>query len=181
MRIAGKLLALLALVLLCTSSASAQSPRRVLIQGHWAYVPTSGGLPFGDGYALGATLGLMPLPHIWIMGSGTYSWHGGVGSSPNWDNVGYWGMLGYSPVPLDMNGLMIFYAGAGGARFDQESGQVATETYFALTGGMKLVYDFSRHVGGTIDLGVNVALSGDSDLGSDTWTFPLGVGLALRF
>ncbi len=181
MRIARKLLPLLALVLLCPSNASAQAPRRLLIQGYWAYVPTSGGLPFGDGYQVGGVLGIMPLPHVWIMGSGTYAFHDGVGTSPNWDNAGFWGMLGYSPVPLDMNGLMILYIGAGGVRFDQEAGEIATATYFAMTGGMKLVYDFSRNVGGTLDLGVGVALSGDGPIGADMWTFPLGIGVALRF
>ena len=182
MRIARKSLPFLVLILLCVaSSASPQTPRRLLIQGYWAYVPTSGGLPFGDGYALGGVLGVMPLPHLWVMGSGTYTWHDGVGTTPNWDNAGYWGMLGYSPVPLDMNGLLILYAGAGGVRFDQEVGEIPTETYLALTGGMKLVYDFSRNVGGTLDLAVQIALSGDGPVGGDTWTFPLGLGVALRF
>ena len=56
-----------------------------------------------------------------------------------------------------------------------------SETYFALNGGLKVVYDFSPHVAGTVDLTVAVAFSEEEFVGGQTWFFPLGVGLAFRF
>lgn len=182
MRIARQLALLLVIVSLgIASRASAQSPRRLLLQGYGAFVPTSGGLALGDGFAVGGSVGIMPVPHLWLLGSANYAWHRGADDLPDWESAAYYGMLGYSPVPVGMNGLMIFYVGAGSVSFEPQSSELPSEKYFAINGGIKLVYDFSRHVAGTVDVGAAVAFADEDYAGGDVWTYPLGLGLALRF
>jgi hypothetical protein len=182
MRIARQIPLLLVVMSLgVASDAAAQSPRRLLLQGYGAYVPTSGSLALGDGLAAGGVVGVMPVPHLWLLGSASHAWHRGSDELPDWEYTAYYGMLGYSPVPLEMNGLMIFYVGAGSVRFDPQSSELSAEAYFAMSGGIKLVYDFNRHVAGTVDVGISVALADKDYTGGDVWTYPLGLGLALRF
>ncbi len=169
------------LLLVPISTASAQGVKRVLLQGYGAFVPVRGGLLVNDGWAAGGLLGVATFPQVWLMGSITYYWLDGAADIPEWNNLGYFGMLGYDIVPPGLNGNMIIFAGAGGVTFEPNVEPVVSETYFALNGGLKVVYDFSPHVAGTVDLTVAVAFSEEEFVGGQTWFFPLGVGLAFRF
>ena len=182
MRIARHLLLLVALVSLgIADTASAQAPRRFLVQAYGAYVPVSGDLALGDGWSVIGTLGIMPLPHLWLLGDVGYTWHRGADDSPDWQATSYFGMLGYSPVPLNMNGLLIFYAGAGSMKLDPEAEDSSVRSDFAANLGIKLVYDFGRHVAGTVDVAWAVAFSDNDYVGGEIWAYPFGFGLAVRF
>jgi hypothetical protein len=183
MSIARTLLPLLAAMsLVLASSASAQAPRRFLVQGYGAYVPVSGDVSLGDGWSVIGTAGIMPLPHLWLLGDIGYTWHRGADDGPDWRATSYFGMLGYSPVPVNMNGLLIFYAGAGSVRLDPESAEMDESSRFAVNLGIKLVYDFGRHVAGTVDVAWVVAFADEEDdAGGEIWAYPFGFGLAVRF
>lgn len=186
------LLAVIVLALGLTSTAEAQQrAERLLLQGYGGYVFVSGVDLIDDGWRAGGLLGVAVTSHVWLMGSFSYLWHGEqeivgadtltVETVPGWNNRSYFGMLGYDIVPTGMNGNFILFVGAGSVRFDPEADTLETRTYFGLNGGIKIAYDFSRHVAGTLDVAAAVAFSEEEYVGGNTWLFPVGLGLALRF
>ncbi len=192
--------AVLGLMLLgLSSTARAQSGARLLVQGYGAFVPTSEGLAIEDGWSVTGTLGVSVLSRIWLMGSYSYYWHSAKDDLPDWNNRGYFAMLGYDLVPPGMNGNMILYAGAGEMTFELETEPVEvvaqpvevvaepnaqgpdSETFFAVNAGVKVVYELWRHVAWTADLGVGVSFSDGGVVGGDMLFFPIGIGLGIRF
>lgn len=181
---ARRFIPLLALSLLALpSTVRAQRAERLLLQSYGAYVFTSGSYAdlVNNGLAVGGLLGLTIGRQVWLMGSFSYTWHDGEGDLFDWRNYGYFGMLGYDVVPPGMNGNMIFFVGAGSLTFDPRSEPLESEAYFALNGGMKIVYDVGRRVAWTLDLALAVALSEGELVGGDAWFLPIGLGLAIRF
>ena len=177
-------ISLLAIVLLFGASSAAeaqQGNRPLLLQVYGAYVFTSGGHNVNDGWGVGGTVGLTFIPHVYLMGSLNYSWFSGADTLPNWKTNAFFGMLGYDIVPTGMNGAMVFYAGVGRVTFDQQEEGGVRQTFDAVNGGLKIVYDFNPHVSGTLDFGATLALSDGELVGGDVWYFPLGLGLAFRF
>lgn len=186
--------AVLPLMLLgLSSTARAQSGTRLLLQGYGSFVPTSEGLSIEDGWSVAGALGVSLLPRIWVLGSYGYYWHNAKDDLPDWNNRGYFGMLGYDLVPPGMNGNMILYAGAGQMTFELEREPVAfvvaqpnaqspeSEEFFAVSLGVKVVYELWRHVAWTADLAVSVSDSDEGRVGGDMLLLPIGIGLGIRF
>lgn len=164
--------------LLSSSPLLAQRTKQLVVQVYGANVFVSEGVLLDRGLSAGALLGLRTLPQTWLMGSFAYGWHEGEDGLPDWDTQSYFAMLGYDIVPAGMNGNWIFYVGAGGIAFDPEAADAERRTYFAMNGGMKLIFDVSRHVAWTLDLGFAVAFSEEAYSGGEVWFWPLGIGLA---
>lgn len=172
----------LALVWLASATpALAQRAEKFVLRAGGSYVLAGGGTPIDDGPAAGGTLGINFLPHAWLLGGYSYMWLEGEDDTARWDAQAIVGMLGYDIVPTGMNGNWIFYAGAGTIRFDPDSAALGRRSYLVLSVGTQLVYDFSRHVAASLELGVGVALADEPPVRGDVWLFPLGLGLALRF
>lgn len=163
------------------SPVAAQHAERFLLQGYGAYVPTSEGLGLDWGFAAAGAFGLRIVPRAWLMGGYAFGQHEGEDGLPDWDTQSYFGMLGYDIVPPGMNGNWIFYAGVGGVEFDPGAASLEKRAFLALTGGMKIIYEFGRHIAATLDLGTSVAFAEEEYSGGDVWFFPMGLGLALRF
>ena len=138
-------------------------------------------MSLGDGWSVIGVAGIMPLPHLWLLGDIGYTWHRGADDGPDWQVTSYFGMLGYSPVPLNMNGLLIFYAGAGSVKLDPQAEDLDKRSHPAVNFGIKLVYDFGRHVAGTVDVAWMVAFADEDHVGGEIWAYPFGFGLAVRF
>ncbi|NIR45468.1 MAG: outer membrane beta-barrel protein [Gemmatimonadetes bacterium] len=159
----------------------AQRAEKFVLGTQGAYVPAGGGTLIDDGWAAGGLLGVNFLPHVWLAASYEYLWLEGGPDMPRWDAQAVFGSLGYDIVPTGMNGNWIFYAGGGAVRFDPEAADLEKRTAFALGGGTRLIYDFSRHVAGSLEVGVAVAFAEESYIGGDLWLIPLGLGLTVRF
>lgn len=177
-------------VLLLTFTSTARAQRAFgLVEGYGAYVLPAGSYTdiVDAGWAAGGLVGLAATPHLWLMGSFTSIWLSGQTDTtamldlPGWTNSAYFGMLGYDPVPPNMNGDMIMYVGAGGVTFDPDAPDLESEAYFAVNAGVKFVFHFSRNAAGTLNLAGIVAFADESFVGGTTWFFPLGAGLAIRF
>lgn len=177
-------ISVLAIALLLGTSSVAEAQQRnrpLLVQATGAYLFTSGGHNVDNGWGVGGLVGLSFVPHVWLMGSLNYSWFSGADTLPNWKTDAYFAMLGYDIVPTGMNGAMIFFVGAGRVNFDRQEEGGVSQTFDAVNGGLKIVYDFNPHVSGTLDFGATLALSDGEFVGGDVWYFPLGLGLAFRF
>jgi hypothetical protein len=133
------------------------------------------------GWAGSGTLGYRVASQLWLMGNFTYYSLDGEGDLPAWKNYGYFGMLGLDVLEPGFNGAVIVHFGAGGITYKRDTAAASSNTYFALDGGLKIVYDLSRNVSGTLTAAATVAFADEETVGGDSWSFPLGVGLALRF
>ncbi len=170
------------LVLGLSSTARAQRAERFLLQGYGGYVYTPDCCQdfIDHGTVAGGLVGVAVTARVWLMGSYSYYWHGGEDGLESWNNQSYLGMLGYDIVPQNSNGNMILFAGAGMFRFENGSDAFDTSSYPALSAGIKVVYDFSRRVAGTVDVGLSVAFAENEFIGGDTWLLPMTLGLAFR-
>ncbi len=180
------ILAAAALALALAVPSSAQAQRRDmpwLLEGYGAYVLVAGDYAdlARDGWAAGGLLGYNVVRQVWLMGNFSAYWNDGEGELFDWSNYSYFAMLGYDALAPDMNGDLIFYLGAGAVTFDPDTDVLEQRTYFGLNGGLKLAYNFSQRVAGTLNFAAAVAFSEEDYIGGKTWLFPLGAGLAFRF
>jgi hypothetical protein len=163
-------------------SAEAQTPMPWYLEGFVSYSAINGGL--GDvaksGVGLGAVVGYVLPSHLWIMGSFSTSWNPGEGSLTDWQTYAYMAQVGYDLTKGQGIGSAVLFAGGGGVTLNPKSDLLESSTNFGLTGGFKLVLRLANQVYVPINLAAALVFSGEGET-SDTWLFPLTVGLAVKF
>ena len=169
-------------------------PKQVLIEAHVgiglptfdiadaAKVGPLGGVgfwytPVDQKWALGAEadFGMHPGADIEVLGETT--------EGPDVNVYHFMGKAGYfvynSP---DGKARILLNAGAGAVMFDVDVAGADMETYLAINAGGKLYYAVSPAVDFVVSLQGDIAFSDKAALGTDnSWVWPLGVGIAVKF
>ena len=185
--------AALAIFALAASLPSAARAQRVenpwMLEWNGGFVAVSG--DFGDKVssagAMGGLVGYGIVPRLSIMADVSVAWFGPQEEGiPDVTTLSYFGMLGFNVTNPASRADLLLVAGAGGVSFFEtvaEEGaaqDLASESYFAVNGGVKFMYNFTPKVAGTINLVAALAFTDEVVGGDKTWFLPVIAGVTFR-